>query len=97
MISEKRCETCDLWTHDSGDVTEVLGDEGYSFCGANHFDDIYKRAVTHKDAVCEKWRPEEEALAITDEEIAVAVSSGQLGIAEDDVIRTEEGVSFFDR
>jgi len=68
-VPDKRCETCDLWTHDSGDVSEVLGEEGYSVCGANHLDDIYKRVISHKDSGCEKWRPEEEEPELTEADI----------------------------
>ena len=82
-MNDRRCGKCDLWTHDSGDVSSLVGKKGYSVCGANLFNDPGKRAVTHKDDCCNRWRPEEEEPELTDKEIEAML--GQAPEGEDDL------------
>lgn len=80
---DKRCETCNFWTHESGDVSKLIGEKGYSVCGANLFNDPKKRAITHKDDCCDRWKPEEGEPALMDEEIEAML--GQAPESENDL------------
>ncbi len=87
-MPDKRCESCDYWTHDSGDVSEIFGEDDFSVCGANHFDDVNKKVISHKDACCEKWTLEEEEPDLTDEEIEAML--GMDPESEDDLEGVKE-------
>ena len=65
---EKCCYNCEHWTHEAGDMSEVLGEKGYSVCGLNHFESENLKLISRWNAYCTNWRLEEEVEPLVTED-----------------------------